>query len=237
MTRALAPVRRTGAPPLAACRLGDVELALHPAGVALVPAEGLMIVADLHLEKATAFAARGQMLPPYETIETLRRLDRLVEDLAPERVILLGDSFHSRHHAIDAGSPARRLIDSLGRLSDLVWIAGNHDPEVPLEVPGRMAAEWRVGALVLRHAPEADGRREIVGHLHPTGRLMTRAGAQRRKCFVLSAGRLLMPAFGALTGGVDVSDPLISRWFTEGDARAFLLCRETLQEVPAAVLR
>lgn len=235
--RALAPVRRTSAPPLVPARLGDVELALHPAGVALVPAEGLMIVADLHLEKGTAFAARGQMLPPYETVETLGRLARLVEDLTPERVILLGDSFHSRHHAIEADSPARRLIDDLGRRSELVWIAGNHDPEVPLEVPGRSAAEWQVGSLILRHAPEADGRREIVGHLHPTGRLMTRAGAQRRKCFVLSAGRLLMPAFGALTGGVDVSDPLISRWFAEGDARAFLMCRETLQEVPAAVLR
>jgi DNA ligase-associated metallophosphoesterase len=237
VTRALAPTRRTSGPPLVACRLGDVELALHPAGVALVPAERLMIVADLHLEKATAFAVRGQMLPPYETVETLRRLTRLVEEYAPERVILLGDSFHSRHHAIEAGSPARHLIDSLGQRSDLVWIAGNHDPEVPLEVPGRMAAEWQVSSLTLRHAPEADGRREIVGHLHPTGRLMTRAGVQRRKCFVLSAGRLLMPAFGALTGGIDVSDPLISRWFAEGDARAFLMCRETLQEVPAAVLR
>lgn len=228
MTRAL---------PLAACRLGDVELALHPAGVALVPAEGLMIVADLHLEKGTAFAARGQMLPPYETIETLRRLARLVEDLAPERVILLGDSFHSRHHAIEAGSPARHLIDDLGRRSDLIWIAGNHDPAMPLEVPGRMAAEWQVGSLTLRHQPEADGRREIVGHLHPTGRLKTRGGVQRRKCFVLSAGRLLMPAFGALTGGIDISDPLISGWFADGDARAFLMCRESVQEVPAAALR
>lgn len=230
-------LRRQPSAALIACRLGDVELALHPAGVALVPAEGLMIVADLHLEKGTAFAARGQMLPPYETVETLRRLDRLVEEIAPDRVILLGDSFHSRHHAIGDGSPARRLIDSLGQRSELIWIAGNHDPEVPLEVPGRMAAEWRVGALVLRHAPEADGQREIVGHLHPTGRLMTCAGVQRRKCFVLSAGRLLMPAFGALTGGVDLSDPLISRWFAEGDARAFLMCRESLQEVPAAALR
>ena len=157
MTRALAPFRPVSKPLLAACRLGDVELALHPAGVALVPAEGLMIVADLHLEKGTAFAARGQMLPPYETVETLRRLDRLVEEIAPERVILLGDSFHSRHHAIAADSPARGLIDRLGQRSELIWIAGNHDPEVPLEVPGRMAAEWRVGALVLRHA-HADAR-------------------------------------------------------------------------------
>lgn len=222
-------------PALAACALAGVELALHPEGVAL--AGDTMIVADLHLEKGTAFAVRGQMLPPYDTLETLRRLSRLVGELAPARVVLLGDSFHSRHHALGETAPARLLIETLARRADLVWVAGNHDPELPLPLPGRQVPAWRIGPLLLRHMPEADGEREIVGHLHPAGRLATRAGQQRRKCFVLSGQRLLMPAFGALTGGIDVSDALIARWFPEAAARAFLLCRDRLQEVPARALR
>lgn len=242
MTRVASPVQATGAesggvaPGFATCSLGGVEIRLHASGVALVPAEATMVAADLHLEKASAFAARGQMLPPYATLDTLRRLEALVEAFAPKRLVLLGDSFHAPIHAIGPASPAMVLIARLGARTELVWIAGNHDPAPPLDVPGRLADHWMVGEIVLRHAPKADGKHEITGHLHPTARLLTRAGSQRRSCFVHSPARLLMPAFGALTGGVDITDPSISSWFDASDTRAFLLCKDRLETVPFSAL-
>ncbi len=214
------------------CALGGAALQLYPEGAALVASEATLIVADLHLEKASAFAAQGQMLPPYETLETLQRLDRLVRALTPKRLVMLGDSFHSPVHAIDATSPSRRLIDGLGQMVDLVWVSGNHDPHLPVAVPGIFVAEWRIGPLVLRHEPADDGRNEVVGHLHPASRLATRGGSQKKKCFVLSPRRLLMPAFGTLTGGVEVTRPDIARWFREPGCHAFLLGRGALHQIP-----
>jgi uncharacterized protein len=218
------------------CTLAGVELLLHPAGVAFHMATRTLLVADLHLEKGTAYAARGQMLPPYETLETLRRLMRVVREFSPQRLVLLGDSFHSRHHALKENGEALRLISSFAKDAELVWIAGNHDPDLPLDLPGRCAPEITLEGITLRHAPAANGLPEIIGHLHPVASLATRAGRQRRKCFVLSSQRLLMPAFGALTGGVEVTDPMIARWFEEPEIRAFLLCRNQLQTVPVAAL-
>lgn len=219
------------------CMLAGVELLLHPSGVAFHGATGTLVVADLHLEKGTAYAARGQMLPPYETLETLRRLTRVAEEFNAKRLVLLGDSFHSHHHALAENGEALELIEGLSRHAELIWIAGNHDPELPLDLPGRCATEITLAGVVLRHAPEADGSPEIVGHLHPVASLATRAGRQRRKCFVLSDERLLMPAFGALTGGIEVTAPMIARWFEKPEARVFLLCRDRLQTVPVAALR
>ncbi len=209
-------------------------LDLHPEGVAFFPERALMIVADLHLEKSASFAARGQMLPPYETLETLRRLARLVADLRPDQLVLLGDSFHSVVETIGNEGPARGMIEAIAATSVLIWVAGNHDPVPPLPLPGRWVEEVALGDCILRHAPVEDGRNEIVGHLHPAARLATRAGGQRRRCFALSGRRLLMPAFGSLTGMVDLSEPSIRRLLPVQDTRVFLMCRQGLAEVPAS---
>jgi uncharacterized protein len=221
-----------------AVNLGSLALRLFPEGAASVPVHDMLVVADLHLEKATAFAARGQMLPPYETLETLQKLSRLVSTHAPGTLVLLGDSFHSAITALDeAGHAGRALIDTLGAMTDLVWIAGNHDPAPPVALPGRWLPELVLDGVILRHAPVADGRPEIVGHLHPSARLPTRAGTQRRRCFLVSPTRLVLPAFGSLTGGLDVSDPAIAEWFTGADCRGVLLCRDALAAFPLQILR
>lgn len=209
-------------------------LELHPEGVAIFPERGLMVVADLHLEKSASYAARGQMLPPYETLETLRRLARLVNTSRPKQLVLLGDSFHSAVETIGEDGPARGVIEAIATDTELIWVAGNHDPVPPLRLPGNWVAEVVLGECILRHAPVEDGRNEIVGHLHPAARLATRAGGQRRRCFALSNRRLLMPAFGALTGMVDLSEPSIRRFVSLRDTRVFLMCRQGLAEVPAS---
>jgi DNA ligase-associated metallophosphoesterase len=164
-----------------------------------------LAIADLHFEKGSSFAQRGVLLPPYDTAATLARLSHLLLRYAPRTVVALGDSFH------DGGGPARvadgdrALMRLLQRGRDWVWIAGNHDPEPVDGLGGTCAASLAIGALHFRHKPEpgpADG--EIAGHLHPVARVSTRGRTVSRRCFATDGNRLVMPAFGAYAGGLNV---------------------------------
>jgi DNA ligase-associated metallophosphoesterase len=216
----------------------QAERSIAVAGVSLVadfsgalywPDEGLLAVADLHLEKGSSFAARGILLPPYDTATTLARLCELIARYAPRIVVALGDSFH------DGGGPARMADDdraavtALQRGRDWVWIAGNHDPEPAGGIGGAFAKTLALGALTFRHEPAPEGAAgEVAGHLHPVARVATRGRVVSRRCFVTDRRRLVMPALGAYTGGLNVRDrafaQLFPRAFTAhmlGDRRLF----------------
>ena len=186
--------------------------------------ERLLAVADLHLEKGSSFARRGQMLPPYDTGETLARLASLVDALQPRAVVALGDSFHDDDGA-DRLSPEDRA--ALGRLQsgrDWIWIAGNHDPHLPDGLAGQRLDELSVGPLTFRHEPaEAQADGEIAGHLHPAARVVGRGKSVRRRCFAGDGYRLILPAFGAYAGGLDVRDPAFAGLFRKDSFRAFVL--------------
>ena len=215
--------------------LGGERLMLDPAGVLFWPSRRLLCASDLHLEKGSHFAAYGRgFVPPYDTRETLLRLRSALARWRPARLVLLGDSFHDARGALrlgaEDGAMLRRLLDGI----EAVWVLGNHDPEPPQGVPGSSAAEWRDGAFVFRHQalPGAVSGVEISGHFHPKATVPTRAGGVTRPCFVADAHRLLMPAFGAYTGGLDAGDPAVAGLFPRG-ARLFLLGRDRLFSVPA----
>jgi hypothetical protein len=186
----------------------------------------MLIVADLHLEKGSAYARRGQFLPPYDTTETLARLALLVARLAPAAIVALGDSFH------DDGGPAR-----LQRGRDFVWIAGNHDPGRPHGLAGEHMETLGLGPLTLRHAPEPGARAEIAGHLHPSARVAGRGRSVRRKCFAGDGNRLVLPAFGAYAGGLNVLDRAFAGLFAPGSFRAFMLGGERVYPVGRKALR
>jgi hypothetical protein len=177
-------------------------------GALWLEAHRALIVADLHLEKGSFFAAHGQMLPPYDTAETLRRLAAEVAVLAPDTVVFLGDSFHDRDGdgRLAPADAARLCAMVAGRA--LVWITGNHDPAGPRGLPGETAATLGLGALRLVHEP-ADGAAhgEVAGHLHPCARVRARGASVRRRCFVTDGERVVLPAFGALAGGLNVRHP------------------------------
>jgi uncharacterized protein len=200
------------------------RLMLDPLGAVYWPGRRVLIVSDLHFEKASAAATRGSLLPPYDTKATLEKLHRLIRLYHPATVVALGDSFHDvrgveRMHAADRA----RLIQ-MTKETHFVWIAGNHDA-APSGLPGESVAEWEEGAFLLRHQAEQrpGGRNvEISGHYHPKASVDTKTLRISRPCFVTDSARLILPAFGAYTGGLDVRDPAITKLFPRG-LRVFLL--------------
>lgn len=205
---------------------------LDPGGALHWPARKLLAVADLHLEKGSSGARRGNLLPPWDTKETLDRLALLLRRYQPEILVALGDSFHDAEGAarLPAGEVARLGTMTAGRR--MIWVLGNHDPCAPVGLPGESVAEFSVGALVFRHeAVVGTVAGEISGHFHPKALVPARAADISRPCFVADGRRLILPAFGAFTGGLDVRDPAIARLFRHG-GRVFLLGRDRLFSFP-----
>lgn len=185
---------------------GEVALC-DPRGALVFPDMRLLVVSDLHLEKGSAFARRGRLLPPYDTGATLDLLDTVIADHRPATVISLGDSFHDGFGAERMPSIYRDRLLSLMAGREWIWVAGNHDPDAPADLPGVVAGELALGDLRFRHEPLAGAEPgEIAGHLHPGAVVVQRGRAVRRRCFATDGERLVMPAFGAYTGSLNVLD-------------------------------
>jgi uncharacterized protein len=222
--------------------LSDEGSEIAVAGVALVadcagalywPEEGALLVADLHLEKGSSFAARGVLLPPYDTAATLARLARLITDYAPRVVIALGDSFHDGDGPARLGDGDRATLGTLQRGRDWIWITGNHDPRPADGIGGSFVGALAVGPLVFRHQPTgADG--EVAGHLHPVARVSGRGRTVSRRCFAGDGARLVMPAFGAYAGGLNVRHRAFANVFGSLAFTAHVLGEARLYAVAAA---
>jgi len=181
-------------------------------GALFWPDREALLVADLHLEKASWFARLGQFLPPYDSHATLSSLAGIVDRTGATRLYCLGDSFHDRFGCDRLPADARTLLTGLTQKLDWTWIVGNHDPGFADHCGGRIEDEVEIGGIILRHeAVPGDGRPEMSGHYHPRLRVSLRGRLVSRRCFVVSATKLIMPAFGSLTGGLDAHHPEIIR--------------------------
>jgi DNA ligase-associated metallophosphoesterase len=179
-------------------------------GALFWPARNALLVADLHLEKASWFARIGQFLPPYDSQATLSALAALVERTGAKRLYCLGDSFHDRFGCDRLPATARALLTELTSKLDWTWIVGNHDPGFADHCGGQLEDEIELNGIVLRHeAVRDDAQPEISGHYHPKLRVHLRGRQVSRRCFVVSQTKLIMPAFGSLTGGLDAHHPEI----------------------------
>jgi DNA ligase-associated metallophosphoesterase len=174
------------------------------------PREQALLVADLHLEKASFFATRGQMLPPYDSRATLERLALAVRETGARRVYALGDNFHDSAGEARLEPHAAGMLAALTRATEWVWITGNHDAEMTNLIGGELAEELAIGGLILRHKARAgELQPEFSGHFHPRLTVNARGRRIARPCAVMSERRMILPAFGALTGGMDAADPAI----------------------------
>ena len=192
--------------------LAGETLTPDPLGAIYWAREQILIVSDLHLEKGSSFAAKGVMLPPYDTRTTLMRLAALIRRYAPKRVISLGDAFHDGEAEERMDEDDAAMLTALMREAAWLWVLGNHDPEPPARFAAETVKEARVGALVFRHEPSEspvfeNGRPgEIAGHLHPCARVVSEGRTLRRRCFAVGETRLIMPAMGAYAGGLNILD-------------------------------
>jgi DNA ligase-associated metallophosphoesterase len=181
-------------------------------GALFWPARKALLVADLHLEKASWFARLGQFLPPYDSHATLTALAAEVERSRARHLYCLGDSFHDAFGCDRLPANARELLTELTSKLDWVWIVGNHDPGFADHCGGRIEDKAELSGIILRHeAVPGEARPEISGHFHPKLRLHLKGRQVSRRCFVNSATKIIMPAFGSLTGGLDAHHPEIMR--------------------------
>lgn len=191
------------------------ELVLLKSNAIYWPRERALLVADLHLEKGSWYAGHGQMLPPYDSRATLEKIADAVKACAARRVITLGDNFHDGAGAHRLDPYAAGMLETLTRTLDWVWVTGNHDEAMERTFGAAMASELELGAIILRHqAKRGESRAEISGHYHPKMRLRVRNRHIARPCGVLSRSptgcdRLIAPAIGAYTGGMDADSPEI----------------------------
>jgi len=203
------------------------HLLLDSSGAVFWSARRILIVADLHFEKSTAAAMQGSLLPPYDTRATLEKLQRVVRRYHPAVLVFLGDSFHDATGSSRLSPEDREMLMSMALEVRFIWIAGNHDPALP-GLPGDVVAQWQEGIFQFRHQAEyqAEGV-EISGHFHPKASILTQVKRVSRPCFVTDENRLILPAFGTYTGGLDVRAPAIARLFPRG-LRVVLLGGERL---------
>lgn len=219
-----------------------VELMARPDGALWWPQERLLAVADLHLEKGSWYGTRtGQLLPPYDTRATLARLARAIEQTRPRIVLCVGDSFHdgeaaSRVDAVDAVE----IVRLTGTARDWIWITGNHDPAPPRQWGGQASVELALGSLVFRHQamalPLTDTSGEVSGHYHPVASLVVRGRGLRRRCFLTDGTRLILPSYGAYTGGLNARDAAVASIFS-GPYDALAIGSASVHRLPVEALR
>lgn len=230
----------TGLERAATTSVAGETLALLPSGAAWWAATRTLIVADLHFEKGSSQARRGFLLPPHDTIATLARLTLDVAATEPARIVSLGDAFHdaSGPERMEAGARAALAALQAGR--DWLWIDGNHDADVSAEIGGRRAAEAAIGALIFRHEPkprpESEILGEVAGHLHPAARVRVEGGTVRRHCFVGDGRRMILPAYGAFAGGLDVASRAFAGLFDTERLGVHLLGEGRVHAFPGRVV-
>ncbi|MEM9421540.1 MAG: ligase-associated DNA damage response endonuclease PdeM [Pseudomonadota bacterium] len=217
-------------------RLKGVTVTFDPSGALILPELRVMVVSDLHFEKGSSYARKGVLLPPYDTTATLRRLAHAVERYSPQKIISLGDAFH------DEGAEDRMSPDDMAHLSVLcgatewVWVFGNHDPHPPRRFKGRACYKFEIGGLVFVHEPGDVSDWSVAGHLHPCAVALGEGRRLRRPCFITDGTRLVMPPFGAFTGGLNVLDPAVGAVFP-GAFDVYMMGRERVYQVPRRALR
>lgn len=222
----------------ATCMVGGVPVIMDLCGALFLPGEQVLIVSDMHLEKGTSWARRGVFLPPYDSKRTFASLQSAVRTYRPRVLVFLGDSFH------DKGSHGRLQDDILQDLRDMCarldayWITGNHDPEIPESLPGQSCSELAIGGIRLVHIPsgEMSGDAEISGHLHPAATVYGAGRSVKRRCFATDGKRMILPAFGAYTGGLNVRDRAFAGLFEKHALVAHVIGENRIYSLPLIAL-
>jgi DNA ligase-associated metallophosphoesterase len=207
--------------------LGGWDIELHGSGVIWIEKLRLLCIADIHLGKGSFFHQFGAMLPPYDSHETLDKLQRIIHNFHPDIFIALGDSFHDRK-AIDRMDPVHKkmLNDMILPIQKWIWVTGNHDPFISKEILGERVSEIGFGDLMFRHQLETNGLAEVSGHYHPKTSVTVKGRKITSPCFVQHHQKLILPSFGSFTGGLDVNNPEFLKVMPAKDRCIYLIHKE-----------
>ncbi|WP_306253104.1 ligase-associated DNA damage response endonuclease PdeM [Parvularcula sp. IMCC14364] len=219
-----------------ASSLAGITVAYDCAGALYLPDAQTLVFSDLHFEKGSSYGRKGLFLPPYDTRRTLMTMLEVIERWQPHSIISLGDAFHDGGAEARMSEDDRDLLCQLTEKYDWIWILGNHDPTPPRYLAGKACAEITVGGLSFSHEPCERGNWQVAGHFHPAAKVRRGGRAVRRRCFMTDGARLIMPAFGAYTGGLNVRDSAYQPYFPEGFA-ALMLGSEQVWQVASAELK
>jgi DNA ligase-associated metallophosphoesterase len=219
--------------------LNGLDLVPDLSGALYVPEFKALLIADLHLEKASNMAKRGVHLPPYDTRASLAQLEAVTAQTRPEQLIFLGDSFHDNEARERIAEADLARLRAISESAATVWITGNHDPFPPADIGGRIADEVVLGSVTLRHEPKQLRSEdfEIAGHLHPGSAVSQRGKRIHCKCFIGNASRLIMPAFGSFTGALSISAPPFKDLFAKRDFHVWMLGQRAIYKFPAKRVR
>lgn len=224
---------------MASITIAGENIQCDASGALYLERDSVLVVSDLHFEKGSFFARRGCFMPPYETAETLRRLSIVIDAYQPRTVISLGDSFHDNEGPSRMPEIYRYLLLELMEGREWFWISGNHDPAPPEGLPGTCVDEIAVSGLVFRHMPSTGGtgEGEVAGHLHPGARIVQRGQSVRRACFATDGTRLIMPAFGSLTGSLNILDRAFNGLFRQDSLMAYMLGQSRVYPIAMDLLK
>ncbi|MGI9379091.1 MAG: ligase-associated DNA damage response endonuclease PdeM [Methyloligellaceae bacterium] len=218
--------------PEAALHLGSREFIPDHSGALYWREEETLIFSDLHLEKGSSLARRSSLLPPFDSDHSLERLKTAIARYSPHCVILLGDSFHDIQGLRTISEANRRTLNLLQQGRDWIWINGNHDPEIPAEFGGEVHGQLTLGNIDFRHEPQQVIERfEVSGHLHPVAIVARKGRRLRRRCFIANNQRIVMPAFGAYTGGLSIQDSAFQPYFANAEVEIRILGRDQVYPV------
>ena len=207
----------------------DHDFLLDSSGALYWPLHGMLIIADAHLEKGSSFASRGYTLPPYDSHFTLSRLETLCAKLQPKQILILGDFFHDNNAHRRLSAESLQLFQKLQKFP-LIWIKGNHD--IGYKPEGiDVYNEFQKDGIVFRHEALINGRNEISGHFHPKSEFNYKGEFFRGRCFIEDGRKLMLPAFGAYTGGLSIQDKVIRHLFSK-NIRPYIIINDTVLPLP-----
>ena len=213
---------------------GGHSLILHAQGVLYWPNQRTLIASDLHFEKSTFLARHGSFIPPYDTLDTLERLEQLVAHYQPERLILLGDSFHDGQAWQRLDEMLRARIMTLTVLvRECIWIEGNHDGELNAHPLGVLRSSVYIDGIHFAHDDTHAARPVIIGHFHPKARVQVGKHNVSGKCFIHCETMLVMPSFGSYTGGLNITHKAIQNLFVGQKTHTHFLYRDMIYPQPA----
>ncbi len=216
--------------------LGGVPVTLDCSGALWLEQARTLVFSDLHFEKGSSYGARGLFLPPFDTRQTLKNMASVIAQFQPQRIISLGDAFHDGEAEGRMAQEDAAQLEELTTAHEWVWILGNHDPEPPARFGGQAVDRVEIGGLGFSHAPEAEGAWQVVGHMHPAAKVAKTGRTVRRRCFVTDGTRIILPSFGAYTGGLNVLDDAYRPFFAI-KPDVWMLGKTRVYQVPRAALR